>query len=658
MSGDISQPLWPNGMPGGDDDFADFLDLDFNMNFGQFDMDTDSPPPPLPPTQQAQLQAQLQQSGGGDDIAMGNFPGMQHNLDFNGVNPPPPQSLQRQMQMQRQVAVSQNLGLATLYEHPHALPGMYAGRSIPPTPSSLELHAGVHGMSNFLKQGNLYPNLGPDPIVFTPIVSPAVTPLDTSFRVPEYSVSGAYFSPLTSPALDAQALGYMQRKIPKSPVEPPESSSLNPKKTATRRKSLNGRMPARVVRQSPSMKPQPGRRKAAPVVPSLELTDAAMAEIVSQSPRTPTSRRAFRVTPTESNMLSSRGSSSADSISPEPLSESLMPPPPAPSGSNAKSPLQRNQESNLPSPVQSKLPTIPAEAALPAQPGKGGKPATPSSLMNMPKGLAPNGSAQSLQGIIVPSVTEKQASSGTTTPLEDQTTPRLSAVQRSSANVTPSSSPMIEPAPAGTESRPPSGSLKPRKDAKSHSKRGSISASPALQPRISPGIKPLLPEGLSVAQSALILASKSNYEHIVSGNHNQLGLSYPEHLATNLTHKRTSHKIAEQGRRNRINNALAEISTLLPQRAPDKGGDSGAQAGSKANTVELAIEYIKELKSSLAEATAKLAAAEAKLAALDLNKGASTDDKPTASAVTAPVNNEGEPNKSAAVADAEAGARA
>ncbi len=40
---------------------------------------------------------------------------------------------------------------------------------------------------------------------FTPLVSPAVTPLDTHFAVDQFAVSGAYFSPLTSPALHAQS---------------------------------------------------------------------------------------------------------------------------------------------------------------------------------------------------------------------------------------------------------------------------------------------------------------------------------------------------------------------------------------------------------------------------------------------------------------------
>ncbi|EPS43969.1 hypothetical protein H072_2055 [Dactylellina haptotyla CBS 200.50] len=639
MSGNVNQEaaaLWPNDIANGDEDFADFLDLgDFGLNFSQFGMEADGSPSQQQQQQPPHTQAQQSQSqnGASADITMEDFSNLQQS--FNGANSQPPQHMQH-LQVQRQSLGGQNLGLATVFEHPHSQQGMYSRAIVPPTPSSLELHAGAHNMSSFLESGNMYQNMGGDPMMFTPLVSPAVTPLDTSFRVPEYSVSGAYFSPLTSPALDAQAFGYMQRKLPKSPVEPAESSNLNPKKTA-RRKSVTGRTPARVVRQSPSMKPQPGRRKPAPPVPSLELTDAAIAEITSQSPRTPASRKGALKIPAEHHMPFSRDSSSADSISPEPLSESLMPPPPAPNGKSPMLAAQQNQEASVPSLAQP-TPNATLEIdPLPAQKAKG-KPATPASLMNIPKGLAPKGSSESLKATIVSSIPEKRPSSGSTTPLDEQMTPRLSAVKRSSANATPISSPMIEPKAAGSESLPPSGSLKARKDAKGHSKRGSISASPALQPRISPSIKPLLPEGLSASQSALILASKSNYEHIVSGNHSQLGLSYPEHLATNLTHKRTSHKIAEQGRRNRINNALAEIASLLPRRAPEKNGESGvnAQSGSKASTVELAIEYIKELQDSLSKTALRLAEVEAELAAVKLDKGMSID-QPDTSAQTAGV---------------------
>lgn len=159
-------------------------------------------------------------------------------------------------------------------------------------------------------------------------------------------------------------------------------------------------------------------------------------------------------------------------------------------------------------------------------------------------------------------------------------------------------------------------------------KRASVSSShvsPALLPRISPNIKPLLPGGTTAEDTASrLLASKSNYQNILEGNLVP-GVSYPRELSTNLTSKRTSHKIAEQGRRNRINSALQEIATLLPNSALLEGRDSGAESGdkkdpkngntpnSKASTVELAIEYIKQLKQEVADANQRAEEAEKKL---------------------------------------------
>jgi hypothetical protein len=136
--------------------------------------------------------------------------------------------------------------------------------------------------------------------------------------------------------------------------------------------------------------------------------------------------------------------------------------------------------------------------------------------------------------------------------------------------------------------------------------------------------------------SALYLASKSNYQHILDGTVLP-GVSYPETLAENLSSKRTNHKLAEQGRRNRINTALKEIETLIPPEfAQEKAVKEGKEANgvsknsdgketkdskeksapptiSKASTVEMAIDYIKALRKELEETKAQLHAAESKL---------------------------------------------
>src|SRR5437762_1554312 len=144
---------------------------------------------------------------------------------------------------------------------------------------------------------------------------------------------------------------------------------------------------------------------------------------------------------------------------------------------------------------------------------------------------------------------------------------------------------------------------------------------------------------MSADTSALLLASKSNYQNILEGTHLP-GVTYPEALSTNLTSKRTSHKIAEQGRRNRINSALQEIAKLLPNNGrgvlnkdevcSGDGGDCSEEninnsgnapknnttqgPGSKASTVEMAIEYIKQLQRQVDEQTRRADEAEAKLA--------------------------------------------
>jgi hypothetical protein len=117
-------------------------------------------------------------------------------------------------------------------------------------------------------------------------------------------------------------------------------------------------------------------------------------------------------------------------------------------------------------------------------------------------------------------------------------------------------------------------------------------------------------------QHALLLTSRSNYQNLIEGR-NIPGVTYPSDLPSQLTSKRTSHKIAEQGRRQRINVALQEMQGLLPKLSPaaaakledddddddgDAGGDGKGKRGgkgggnSKAATVEHAIMYIRSMQ--------------------------------------------------------------
>lgn len=111
------------------------------------------------------------------------------------------------------------------------------------------------------------------------------------------------------------------------------------------------------------------------------------------------------------------------------------------------------------------------------------------------------------------------------------------------------------------------------------------------------------PPDLSLSYATSILpASTSNFP--ADSKHNiPPDVSTPEALAHDLRSTRTSHKLAEQGRRSRINTALKEIEALLPEEIIVEGNnarnDLSVPGASKASTVEMAIAYIKNLQAEL-----------------------------------------------------------
>ena len=570
---------------------------------------------------------------------------------------------QQQQQRQRQAQTSAM--------HMQQPPRFYGHNPVPPTPNSLEMR-GNHGefyQNHVDRQQQImyehYRRQQNEQMNFTPLVSPAVTPLDTQFQNPEFAPTTDSFSPLTSPALRAQNYG-AHRPIyggvrgsdtsdTTSPIDPsleysgPTSGSTpgsirKSKRTAS---SSSSKTPGRSVRQSPVVKPQSRRKQpSSTVIPPKEV--AGIIEEASKSRKNTTVAADGRLP-----VPYGQDSSGPDSVSPEPLNEILMPPPATPKSNSAgRSPYMAAKQG---APTQS-TPAVPAKEA----------PATPASLMKIRKQagkVPPTGSRttsslkeqamtadaemeQIMEDIALP---EAAASSKKHSlkpiniggPSTDTTGPQ-SARSNSSKTPTSTSAPgtaIASPAANGLSSPIGTGGAtrtdQPRLKIRDSRKRNSTSnqISPALRPKISPSIKPLLPEGGKSAQilghhcidadcfpavvspetSALLLASKSNYQNILEGTHLP-GVSYPETLSTNLTSKRTSHKIAEQGRRNRINTALQEIASLLPPQTPPIGGQTpnGGQAGlmlttgsaaqqsnSKASTVEMAIDYIKSLQSEL-----------------------------------------------------------
>ncbi|KAK3066759.1 hypothetical protein LTR53_016754, partial [Teratosphaeriaceae sp. CCFEE 6253] len=260
------------------------------------------------------------------------------------------------------------------YQYP-AQQGFPPGHQVPPTPNSFDMHgeAGRFLQHQQPQQHHLDPQQRAmlerrfqvrkdDAIAFTPMVSPAGTP--QYHMQPEFAVPGAYFSPLTSPMLHAQTAQHGQQHpqgfytnpstAPSSnatspidlnvDVSLPESAALEQakkprKKAATPR---SGGLSAR-VRQSPITKAQ--KRKSSSMLSSVvpvSDVDVIMSEIQKSATDQPAA--AGLQIPLAFNTSSEDGS-----ISPEPLSESLMGPPPRPGSSVTQSPAlgAQRQDGNL-----------------------------------------------------------------------------------------------------------------------------------------------------------------------------------------------------------------------------------------------------------------------------------------------------------------------
>ena len=315
----------------------------------------------------------------------------------------------------------------------------------------------------------------------------------------------------------------------------------------------------------------------------------------------------------------SRDGSETDSISPEPLLSEMRPPPKP--GSLTQSPAMMAQYNS-----QSSTPATPASLMrIHPSPNFGGPPEAPPMMedLALPEASLDRPALSQLDTAVLDVDHD-------TPRLSARKTPKLNPLSTPGAAMSGRPSPMIEPASTPTSpafSMTNGKKIDPKlaRNAKKRNSTCSTLVSPALRPKISPSIKPLLPDGgsgkifvcrdlyanltkIGVVDNthALLLASKSNYQNILDGT-TVPGVVYPTSLSTNLTSKRTSHKIAEQGRRNRINMALQEMQALLPSPligATDaKSPESSAamSSNSKAAKVESAIDYIKQLKHQVSE---------------------------------------------------------
>ena len=394
---------------------------------------------------------------------------------------------------------------------------------------------------------------GPDEMLFTPLISPAVTPLE-AFQITGnepylQSIDPGFFTPLSSPALEADytlgdsaaAAVYGRQQVTNSP-----KGQHKVKRSVGRVSSAAG-----------------GGRKRSSIAVNEHVDVAATSDSLptAQMSTSPESSVGGAAT----QLAAMRDGGASDDISPNSsstntdVSPSSMPPPPAPSHRILK-PAPNNEgtaDYDMADYQRASFDFVQFQNLSPlgqqATTANNMVPATPMSLMN----LRARG--------------DHQDSITNTTPHHHH--------HHSNSSI---SSPSLPKATGAERRKTPS---------RASSRRSSAQASPIIKPQPSPSLKPLLPGGLS-PQIIAQLTNKSNYQNILEGAHDQLGLSYPKNLSNEIESRRTSHKFAEQARRSRINNAIAQLGELLPE---DK------QRNSKANTVELAIDYIRELQSALAK---------------------------------------------------------
>ena len=339
---------------------------------------------------------------------------------------------------------------------------------------------------------------------------------------------GEYFSPLTSPALEAQnqqhavqysvygAIRGSDTSDTTSPIDmnidlnlDQSTSTVASSRKARRKIATTPKTPARSVRQSPAMKPQTRKKlSSGTVIPPKEIS-GIIEDAQKAQPNSHDVHKNGKL-----SLPLGQDSSEADSVSPEPLSEALMPPPDTPRPKSAgKSPHPKpNQAGSQPSPALSMRDS----------------PATPTSLMRLQKSsgrsrannrqssslkeqtlIAEAEMEQILEGITLPEKVKPTkptiAPLGIATSNNGNTNSSI-PVKDGASTVAPNIAPLtvasvVFPSPRPVEIDSPSGTLlskrtEPKSATRRNKKRNSTSqVSPALRPRISPSIQPLLPEG-------------------------------------------------------------------------------------------------------------------------------------------------------------------
>ena len=438
-----------NGATGEEDDFTSFLDLDNDFS---------------------NLEG-LQHGPSGLDTPMGRLGFGQYNMSMHDgldIDLATGNNMQIMDAMMSQTSAPDNQLPSNTFQTQEYMQMMDRRQyQIPLTPVSADISGTKYASATFQNNQQLYGTAS-----FTPLVSPAQTPLDTGLRMPEYPASNEYFSPLNSPAINAQRVQGSRTQF----MSPVESINETPKrsdaavKRGRHKETTSVKTSARTVRQPPAMKPRSRRRPPSVTTVPPELINA-------MQPGT-------RLEP-ESNRRAAPSQISDSPVSPEPLSDVLMPPP-AMARPSGRSPQ-----------------------ALTSTHGSGSIPVTPSTLMRIPSQTQSRmrtagtkhlpGEGGTMDEITLPDALLPSHPSITTSVEEGthgELTPTMSCKSaKNSALSTPRTSALISKAQPSIDSN-----VAKRKESKtgergSKKRSGTTSAtiSPALRPKMSPSISPLAP---------------------------------------------------------------------------------------------------------------------------------------------------------------------
>ena len=388
---------------------------------------------------------------------------MLHNLDMNmAVN------LQTNMdfstgQQQSQQVMDGQAGHFQQYPMYADVQNRYRNQ-VPPTPVSAEMHAAKYGSALDNAGQMLFESQNAS---FTPLSSPAI---ENPWGMPDYVIAADdFFSPLTSPMLDAQLDAAYSTHTTSSPVDLNTETQQTTSKPRRKLNPTSRVASARSLRGSPIVRANTRRKQG-----------SVSGHVVDQ----PASNVEHSTLLLPGAMTSTVGSSE-DSVSPEPLSESLMRPPPVPQASRGGVYHRQSKEDNLPA-TPATLMRISGKQTNPI-PGVSSS-GTPSLEAPMEDITLPAAAAGIPQHVPLHPLDTRVADD-----MDDSSTPTMTVkTPKLSADSTPRS--------AGVRNLTGSQELlqKPSRGGRGAKKRQSVSlaaVSPALRPKISPNISPMVTAG-------------------------------------------------------------------------------------------------------------------------------------------------------------------